>query len=144
MDELNRKIRHSKKKHDGLVCNRNSLKKAIEELKRKIKDAPEASRAPQAEEPEFTFRELSEAFSRAYRCYRVDGRLRMDPDTFFSRIRKELIKLISRELKDLRSARVQTMTWIRFRQDDDRVELAFNSRMTEVYREVIWIISSME
>ena len=31
-------------------------------------------------------------------------------------------------------ARVQTTTWIRFIKDDDRVELVFNSRMTDVYR----------
>ena len=29
---------------------------------------------------------------------------------------------------------MQTTTWIRFTKDDDRVELAFNSRMTNVHR----------
>ena len=62
----------------------------------------------------------------------------MDVDTFFYRIRKELIGLIKRELKTRTSARVQTMTWIRFvRADEDvqeRVELAFNSLMTSVCR----------
>ena len=62
----------------------------------------------------------------------------MDVDTFFSRIRGELVNLINRELTDLNSARVQTTTWIRFIQefeamDNDIVELAFNSRMTDVY-----------
>ena len=57
----------------------------------------------------------------------------MDADTFFSRIRGELISLIARELTVLNSARVQTTTWIRFMKDDDRVELAFNSRMTNVH-----------
>ena len=37
LDELNRKIRHSKKKHDGLIHKRNSLRKAIEGLKRSTK-----------------------------------------------------------------------------------------------------------
>ena len=38
----------------------------------------------------------------------------MDVDTFFSRIRRELIGLIVRELTILNSARVQMTTWIRF------------------------------
>ena len=64
----------------------------------------------------------------------------MDVDTFFSRIRGELISLINWELTDLNSARVQTTTWIRFIQEFndvvevDRVELAFNSRMMEVHQ----------
>ena len=59
------------------------------------------------------------------------GRPRIDPDTFFDSIRKRLIQLISRELKELRSVRVQTTTWLRFRQDLQFAELAFNSRMTD-------------
>ena len=68
----------------------------------------------------------------------------MDVDTFFDRIRQSLIDLINREVTDLGSARVQTTTWIRFRQaleDDlgnmigfDRVRLPFNSRMTEIFQ----------
>ena len=34
LDELNRKIRHSRKKHDGMIHKRNSLRKALETLKR--------------------------------------------------------------------------------------------------------------
>ena len=33
LGKLNRKIRHSKKKHNGLIYKRNSLKKAIENFK---------------------------------------------------------------------------------------------------------------
>ena len=62
----------------------------------------------------------------------------MDVDTFFNRIRKELIELIKRELKTRTSARIQTTAWIRFIRHDEegqeRVELAFNSLMTSVYR----------
>ena len=68
----------------------------------------------------------------------------MDVDTFFDRIRQNLIDLISRELTDLSSARVQTTVWIRFVQalkDDfgniigsDRVELPFNSRIMDIYQ----------
>ena len=64
----------------------------------------------------------------------------MDVDTLFSRIRGELTSLITRELTDLNSARVQMTTWIRFIQEFegvleiDRVALAFNSRMMEVHQ----------
>ena len=40
--------------------------------------------------------ELEQAFSGAYRNYRVNGKPRMDVDTFFSRVRGELISLITR------------------------------------------------
>ena len=68
----------------------------------------------------------------------------MDIDTFFDRIRQNLIDLMNGELTDLGSARVQTAAWIRFIQaleDDfgniigsDRVDKAFNSEMTEIYK----------
>ena len=62
----------------------------------------------------------------------------MDVDMFFNRIRKELIELIKRELKIRTSARFQTTARIRFVHDDEegqeRVELAFNSLITSVYR----------
>ena len=92
--------------------------------------------------------ELEEAFGGAYRSYRVNGRPKIDVDTFFNGIRKELIKLIKLELKTQTSARIQTTAWIRFVRDGpprglgeahdeeglERVELAFNSLMTSVYR----------
>ena len=93
----------------------------------------------QQKEPEpeaFNPIELEQAFDGAYRSYRIDGRSRMHADTFFNRIRRELISLISGELTVLNSVRVQTTTWIRFIKDDEvaRVELAFNSRTTSVHR----------
>ena len=82
--------------------------------------------------------ELEQAFVGAYRSYRINGKPKMDFDTFFNRIRKELIELIKRELKTRTSARIQKTAWIRFIRDDEegqeRVELAFNSLMTSVYR----------
>ena len=82
--------------------------------------------------------ELEQAFRGAYRSYMVNGKPKMDVDTFFSRIRKEIIELIKRELKNRTSARIQTTEWIRFIRDDEegqeRIELAFNSLMTSVYR----------
>ena len=67
---------------------------------------------------------------------------------FFNRIEKRLIELIERELKTQTSARSQTTAWIRFIRDgpprglgeahdeesQEKVELAFNSLMTSVYR----------
>ena len=68
----------------------------------------------------------------------------MDIDTFFDWIRQNLIDLMNRELTDLGSARVQTTASIRSIQaleDDfgniigsDRVDIAFSSRMTEIYQ----------
>ena len=82
--------------------------------------------------------ELEQAFGGAYRSYRVNGRPKTDVDTFFNRIGKRLIELIERELKTRTSARIQTTAWIRFVRDDEegqeKVELAFNSLMTSVYR----------
>ena len=82
--------------------------------------------------------ELEQAFGGAYRSYRVNGRPKIDVDTFFNRIRKGLIELIKRELKTQTSARIQMTAWIWFIRDDEegqeRVELAFNSLMTSVYR----------
>ena len=66
----------------------------------------------------------------------------MDVDTFLDRIRQNLIDLISRELTDLFSARVQMITWIRFMvevEDENgnvigvnMVEKAFNSQMMDI------------
>ena len=82
--------------------------------------------------------ELEQAFNGAYRSYRINGRPRMDVETFFHRIRGDLIDLIKRELNNLNSARVQTTMWIRFVREDEegqeRVELAFNSLMMNVYK----------
>ena len=56
----------------------------------------------------------------------------MDPDTFFNRIRRSLIELLERESRT-GAIRAQTTTWIRLKKDDELVELAFNSRMMNVY-----------
>ena len=92
--------------------------------------------------------ELEQAFGGAYRSYRINRRPKIDVDTFFNRIGKRLIELIERELKTQTSARIQTTACIRFVRDgplggpseahdeegQERVELAFNSLMTSVYR----------
>ena len=81
LDELNKKIRHSKKKHNNLISKRNSIKKKIKELKGSSK--PES----------FNQAELEQAFDRAYRSYRINGETRMDVDTFYNWIRQNRIDL---------------------------------------------------
>ena len=81
--------------------------------------------------------ELEQAFGGSYRSYRINGKPKIDVDTFFNKIGKRLIELFERELKTRTSARIQMTAWIRFVRDDkegqERVELAFNSLMTSVY-----------
>ena len=60
----------------------------------------------------------------------------MDYDTLFIRVREGLIELISRELNNRSSAKIQTSIWIRFTKDDDVVNLAFNSLMVSAQTEV--------
>ena len=72
------------------------------------------------------------AFVGAYSKYRIDGAPRMDPDTFFNRIRRYLIDLIRKETRG-RSISVQTSMWIRFRRTEELVDLVFNSLMTNIY-----------
>ena len=126
LSDLNKKIRRAK---------RNKVKEVSiakrEALRLKLADGkwnPEA-------------RVLEGAFGRAYRRYRIDGRPKMDPDTFFNRIKFQLILT----LKKARSAKVQTTTWIRFKQDNELVELAFNSRMMSVHNlsEINEIVNEM-
>ena len=133
--ELNRKIRHSRKKHDNLIRRRNNLTKAIDEMVKARHPTNEVAH-------KFEFKRLTEAFGRAYRSYRVEGMPKMDPDTFYGLIKEGLIGLIKREIKDLQSVRIQTTTWIRFRKgpmgptsgNDEEVELAFNSKMMDFFK----------
>ena len=69
-------------------------------------------------------RQLEGAFSGTYRRYRIDGLPSMDPDTFFSRVRKFLIELLTKESRT-GAVRSQTTTWIRLIKDGESIELAF-------------------
>ena len=131
--EINKKIGQSRKKHDNMIRRRNNLRKAIDDIQR-AKPPQQEGPIPPPRHSKPEFRELERAFGRVYQSYRTMGRPKIDPDTLFASIRKQLIQSISRELNELRSARVQTTTWIRFRQDYNLVELAFNSRMTELHK----------
>ena len=110
--EINKKIRRAKNRRnkERLIAKRNSLRLDLN----------------------WGPRLLEGAFGNAYRIYRIDGIPGMDPDTFLNRIKSFLIDLLKKESRtgDVRS---QTTTWIRCRKDRELVELAFNSRMTNVY-----------
>ena len=56
----------------------------------------------------------------------------MDSDTFFNRVRRFLIKLLTKESR-MGAAHSQATTWIRFGKDREMVELAFNGRMLNIY-----------
>ena len=87
------------------------MRTAIDDMQRAKPAQPERPiPPPMPTQPEF--RELEQAFGRVYRSYRTMGRPRIDPDTFFGLIRRQLTELISRELRELKSARIQTTTWI--------------------------------
>ena len=110
---LNKKIRRVKNnKHKKfLIAKRESLKA-------ELNSKPEP-------------RLLEGAFSGVYRRYRKDGN-KTDPDNFFRIIRNLLIDMLRKESRT-GAVRSQTTTWIRFRKDDELIELAFNSRMMNVY-----------
>ena len=110
--EINKKIRRAKNRR-----NKEHLITKKETLKAELNWGP---------------RPLEGAFSSAYRRYRVDGILSMDPDTFLNRIKRFSIDLLKKESRT-GAIRSQTTTWIRFRKDGELVELAFNSRMMNVY-----------
>ena len=90
LNELNRKIRHSKKKNDGLIHKGHALRKAIENVKSGTKPKQPVP------EPKFIFKEPEQAFGGAYKSYSVEGVPKMDPETFFRRIREGLIKLLNK------------------------------------------------
>ena len=109
IDELNKKIRRAK--------NRRNKERLIDKRNLDLNWGP---------------RLLEGAFGDAYRRYKIDGIPGMDPDTFLNRIRRFLIDLLKKESRT-GAVRSQTTTWIRFRKDQELVELAFNSRMTNMF-----------
>ena len=79
--EINKKFRRAKKKNRGaLMAKREALKVEL---------------AEDNWNPEVKV--LDGAFGRAYRRYRIDGRPRMGPGTFFNRIRRGLSDVLSKE-----------------------------------------------
>ena len=105
ISKLNKKIRRAKRYEvkDALIAKREALQSRLADGKWN----PEA-------------KILEGAFGREYRRYRIDGRRRMDYDTFFNRIKSQLILT----LKKVRSVKVQATTWIRFKQDGESLQLS--------------------
>ena len=69
LDELNRQIRHSKKKNNRLIHKQNLLRKAIEDLH--LWGGPQGlkpgTKPEPVTEPDWTFMEREKAFNGAYR-----------------------------------------------------------------------------
>ena len=110
--EINKKIRRVKNRRnkERLIAKREALKAELN----------------------WVSRQLEGAFGGAYRHYRIDGMPGINPDMFFTRTRRILIDLLVKETRT-EAIRSQASTWIRFRKDGEMVELAFNSRMLNVY-----------
>ena len=80
----------------------------------------------------------------AYQSCRINGKSRMDVETFFGEIRGNVASLITKELQDLDLVKVQTIAWIRFKVEVDGqdgsvmrvniVDKAFISQMVEVFK----------
>ena len=118
-----------------------TFKDGVMSLYNKVaKKESELSDAGGGEEEPFTPMRLEQAFQGALRSFRINGRSRMDVDTFFREVRRIITDLIARELRDLKSAKIQTTAWIRFRIEDDddgnfeTADKAFNSRMMEFFQ----------
>ena len=67
-DKLNKKIRHSKRKHNDLISKQNSIRKKVKKLKGPCEQHEVFTR-----EEFFSPVELEQAFNRAYRSYRISG-----------------------------------------------------------------------
>ena len=89
---------------------------------------------------DMTPRLIEGAFSGNYTRYRIEGVEGMDLPMFFSRIRNSITTVLKKEMAN-RAIRAQTTTYIRFTkgstdtasEEDERITLAFNSRMTPIY-----------
>ena len=79
--ELNRKIRHSRKKHGNLIRRRNNLKKAIDEMMK-------FHFGSRFDGPKFEFQKVALAFGHACGSYRDDGKPKIDPDRFYELIER--------------------------------------------------------
>ena len=76
--------------------------------------------------------QLQEAFNGAYRSNRISGLNGVDPETFVNKIRGMLVHLIKYETSR-EAVRMQATTGIRFLKGEEKVDLAFNSRMIAAY-----------
>ena len=70
---------------------------------------------PPPPEDSFDPYEIGRAFGRAHRSFQINGRSRMDVETLLKETRESVANLITKELQDLDSAKVQTTACIRFK-----------------------------
>ena len=109
-------------------------------------EEPRSAETQQSAEPKpFKPIELEKAFDGAYRSYRIYGKPKVDVDSFFNKVRGELIGTIMRELQTRRSVKVQTTIWIRFAKYDEKIDMPFNSLMMNVHRgsELVLIVNAV-
>ena len=91
------------------------------------------------------FTPVEQAFNNTYRRYKINGEdvnltVNEDPvQIYFNNIRKNLIDLIIKNLEELKSAKIQTSLYIKFRKEEEDgtiilVDKVFNSKMTEFFQ----------
>ena len=81
------------------------------------------------------FTPAEQDFDKEYRRYRLNNG-KIDIEIHFQKMRKNLIELINRQIKDLGSATMQTTVWIKWRKTEEEilVDKAFRSKMTELFQ----------
>jgi hypothetical protein len=108
-------------------------------------------------EKELDFTPIEHAFDERYSRFRIAGG-KIDVETYFLKIRQNMLDLIGGQVKELGSLKIQSTVWIKWRKEEESanvenivafVEKAFNSKMTEVFQgsdfdEVLWYICSHE
>ena len=88
--------------------------------------------------PDADFFPVEQTFDKTHGRYRIDGKDEISVDSFFNKIRQELVELIGKELRFLKSAKIQTIAWIQFIKEENHESVefkkAFNSKMTEFHQ----------
>ena len=106
---------------------------------------PRSTRSPPPY-PRFLPYELEQAFRRSYQSFQINGRSRLDVETFPWETRGSVSNLMTTELRDLDAMKAQMITWFQFKvegEDGDQNiitvnmdDKALNSQMMKCFREV--------
>ena len=133
MEELDDKVTKASKSANARFKRKKirSMKREADKIAEKLRKSEQSLKSLEPRVPD--------------RHYRINGIEGMDVDTFFTRTKRFLIDLLSRETRN-RAVRSQATTWIRFVKDEIKlVELVFNSRMLAVYNlsDMVEIVSEM-
>ena len=111
--------------------------------KRKIlnlfdKDTTDEDSPKKDTDSKIVFTPIEEAFNKAYRRFRINSDSKVDVETFLNKIRSKLIDLISNQLDEMNSAKIQFILWLKFRKQEGNEEIqvdkAFNSKITEFFQ----------